>query len=179
MYIWIGIDVDSQIAKLKKRAMSAERELELTRSCYTLPMHISLKMSFEIDLKYFDVVVADLEQYCSCITPFAVGVRGIEDEGCIIWVRMDENNSLNRIHDGLNEMLSSRWNVGLHEYDTDYKFHTTLFMSGDRDKMRIAYERVADAPLPKEIRVNRFVIAYSETGALGTYTVYKTVTLDA
>lgn len=177
MYIWLGIDVDSQLCGLKEMAMRTERDLGLSPSCYTLPMHISLKMSFEIDAECFDAVVADIERYYESLVPFTVSVRGIEDEGCIIWLRMSENEQLNRVHDDLNEMLSSRWNIGLHEYDTDYKFHTTLFMSIDSAKMHTAYERVANAHLPDELLVNRLVIGRSDSGALGSYSVYKTVTV--
>ena len=177
MYIWLGIDVDSQLCELKKTAMRTERDLGLTPSCYTLPMHISLKMSFEIDAENFDAIVADIERYYESLVPFTVSVRGIEDEGAIIWLRMSENEQLNRIHDDLNEMLASRWNIGLHEYDTDYKFHTTLFMSIDSAKMRTAYERVANAPIPDKLFVNRLVIGRSDSGALGSYSVYKTVTV--
>ena len=177
MYIWLGIDVDSQLCELKERAMRAERELGLTPSCYTLPMHVSLKMSFEVEAECFGAIVDDVVRYYESLAPFSVSVRGIEDEGGIIWLRMGESEQLNRVHDELNAMLGERWNIGLHEYDLDYKFHTTLFMSADGGKMRAAYERVADAPLPDALCVRRLVIGRSDSGALGTYTVYKTVTL--
>ena len=50
-------------------------------------------------------------------------------------------------------------------------------MSADIDNMRAAYENVADVPVPDKLFVNRLVIGRSDSGALGSYSVYKTVTV--
>ena len=175
MYIWLGINVDEQLCEVRDRAYDVNRRLAFENFCYTLPFHISLKMSFQVENALFDKILADVESYYSTITPFEIDIKGIENESVIVWVRMCENKRLNKIHDDLNALLLDKYGVGLHEYDTDYKFHTTLFMDGDTSKIDAAFDMVKDTPLPQSITANRFIIGRSASGALGTYSVYKEI----
>lgn len=176
MYIWLGINVDGQLGDVKKKAKEIDKELAFTNSCFTLPLHISLKMSFAIDDAKFSEIAADIENYYSSVESFEIDVRGIENEQVIVWIRMHECEGLNEIHDALNDLLLKKYGIGLHEYDTDYKFHTTLFMDSDGEKINAAFERVKDTPIPKRLVADRFVIGTSQGGALGTYSVYKEIT---
>ena len=175
MYIWLGINVDDQLRDVRKRAYEINESLRFANFCYTLPFHISLKMSFEVEDSLFDKILADVESYYSQIEPFKIDIKGIENESVIVWVRMCENKRLNKIHDDLNALLLDKYGVGLHEYDTDYKFHTTLFMDGDTSKIDAAFDMVKDSPLPQSITANRFIIGRSPSGKLGTYSVYKEI----
>lgn len=175
MYIWLGINVDEQLKEVRKRAYAINDDLKFANFCYTLPFHISLKMSFEVEDSLFDKILADVEDYYSTLEPFEIAIKGIENESVIVWVRMRENDKLNKIHDDLNSLLLEKYGVGLHEYDTDYKFHTTLFMDGDTKKIDTAFDMVKDSPLPESITANRFIIGRSDSGALGTYSVSKEI----
>lgn len=175
MYIWVGIDVDRQLSRVRERAEAIETESGFGTSCYTLPMHISLKMSFCVSEDTAGTVIEELERYFAAQRPFTVRVRGLENEGPIVWIRMERSAELDALHDELNDMLLSRYGVALHEYDTDYKYHTTLFMDGDGRKLREACERMRNLQLPETLMASRFVIGTSESGALGTYSVLKTV----
>lgn len=175
MYIWIGIDVQEQLGEIRQKAMKIDRELEFENSCFTLPLHISLKMSFERDNDSYQAVIDDITDYLSALTPFEISVKGIEAYENIVWIRMVNNNEIDSIHDRLNEMLLKKHGVVLHEYDLDYKFHTTLFMSDNEDKIRTAYERVKDTSLPDVLKINRFLIGTSKSGKLGTYSVFKEI----
>lgn len=174
MYIWVGIDVDGQLTDVRERAAAVERRIGAEHSCYTLPMHVSLKMSFAVGDEAA-AVISDLERYFAAQKPFTMRVRGIECEGPIVWIRMERSAKLDLLHDELNSMLLERYGVGLHEYDTDYKFHTTLYMGNSEDRVRTAYESLLDIPLPKALTASRFVIGTSADGALGTYSVIKTI----
>ena len=175
MYIWLGINVDGQLADLRDRAEKIERELGVKNSCYTLPMHISLKISFPMKEELFDSVVKDVEKIYSSHRSFDINVKGIENENVIVWIRMEECETLNAIHDELNELLLRKYGVPLHEYDMDYKFHTTLFMDSDTDKMNAAYGKIKNEPVPSVLHADRFIIGTSRSGALGTYSVYKEI----
>ena len=175
MYIWLGINVDGQLSDLRGRAEEIEKGLGVKNSCYTLPMHISLKISFPVSDELFDSIVNDVAGIYSSHQPFDVDVKGIENESVIVWIRMKENEKLNAIHDELNELLLRKYGVPLHEYDMDYKFHTTLFMDSDTDKMHAAYDTIKNEPVPKILRADRFIIGTSPSGALGTYSVYKEI----
>ena len=177
MYIWLGIEVEGQLAAAKERALAVEREMGFGLSCFTLPMHVSLKMSFPMDDARAPEVMEFVKGYYAALSPFLMRVRGPEADGPILWIRMERSAELDRIHDELNEQLLLRYGVGLHEYDTDYKFHTTLFMDGDEARIREAYSRIQDVCLPETLTASRFVIGTSETGALGSYSVCESITV--
>ena len=178
MYIWTGIDIDAQLAGVREKVRRLEREQKVKNSNLTLPFHISLKMSFPVEKDRTDAVTECLEQYYRSLSPFEIPVAGIEYHSTITWIRMKENESLNRIHDSLNELLLSRFGVGLHEYDRDYLFHTTLAMDNDAAMVRRMYEALKDEPLPAVLLAKHFLIGASENGALGTYKVTKRIVLQ-
>ena len=72
-------------------------------------------------------------------------------------------------------MLSERFGIGLHEYDLDFLFHTTLFMDSDAEKVRRGYEAIKNIPLPSVLRANRFLIGSSPEGKLGTFRTEKEI----
>ena len=167
--IWVGIGVDDQLQSIRERVAELEQELSISNPNLTLPFHISLKMSFAVDRSKSDEVINAVETYYRTVKPFQIPVQGIEYHETIAWIRMSENETLNRIHDDLNEMLLERFGVGLHEYDRDYLFHATLFMDNDAYKVLRGYEAIRKEPFPKTLIANQFLIGSSETGALGTY----------
>lgn len=175
MFVWCGVNVDSQLAEVKCVAREIEQNLHFQHSNFTLPFHVSLKMSFEVSKQTAEAVKNDLAEFFSQICPFEVEVDCIEYSQNICWIRMKECGELNAIHDKLNEFLLCKYGVPLHEYDCDYKFHTTLFMDDDVEKVREAYERVKNCPLPQKLCANVFDIGESPQGKLGTYKVVKEI----
>ncbi len=171
MFIWIGIDVDSQLEEIKNKAQTVEQEVGFVNSNFTLPLHVSLKISFPIDNALFDSVKADIISVFDESEPFEIKVRGIEYENNICWIRMERNDILDKIHDMLNFVMLEKYGIPLHEYDLDYKFHTTLFMDGNSDKVRSAREMLGNVYIPSRLSADKFVIGTSENGALGTYRV--------
>ncbi len=177
MFIWFGADVDGQLGYIREAAKAIEDELGIGTPGYALPMHISLKMSFEADGERAEAIIRDGEAYFSSLVPFEIGVKGMELDGPIAWIRMGENDDLRSIHDGLCDMLVAKYGIVLHEYDLDYKFHSTLFMNGDADKVAAAYDRIKDTPIPEKLRIDKYVIGTSPRGELGTYTVIKSISV--
>ena len=173
MYLWTGIDVDEQVAPIRERVRQLESELGIVNSNLTLPFHISLKMSFEMNGARADEVTDALAAYYRGLSPFEIPVKGIEYHTTIAWIRMEENPTLNHIHEELNKLLSDRFGVGLHEYDRDFLFHMTLCMDEDAALVRRFYEALRDEPLPRVLKARRFLIGGSPSGALGSYRVRK------
>ena len=169
--LWVGIGVDEQLRSIRNRITELEKELDISNSNLTLPFHISLKMSFTVDRSKSKEVIEAIKAYYQTLKPFRIPVQGIECHETISWIRMAENETLNKIHDDLNKMLSDKFGVGLHEYDRDYIFHTTLFMDDDTGKVLRGYEGIRNENLPNVLIANRFLIGSSETGALGTYRI--------
>ena len=176
MYIWVGIDVDDQLGGIKAAAQKAENSIGFAHSNFTLPFHISLKISFYIDDSLSRTVKDTVMGIYKDTKPFEVSVKGIEHHDEIVWIRMAESDEMRILHDKLNDVLFDRFGIGLHPYDTDYKFHTTLFMDDDIEKVQKAYEMVKNVPLPTTLHIGKFLIGMSPEGALGTYKVIEEVT---
>ncbi|MBE6947178.1 MAG: 2'-5' RNA ligase family protein [Ruminococcaceae bacterium] len=175
MYIWVGIDVDSQLSEIREKVHSAEEIIDFVHSNLTLPFHISLKISFFVPEEKVDAVMADILTIYKKTEPFSVEVRQIDWEETIVWISMKRNKQLDALHDVLNEMLLEKYSVPLHPYDIDYQFHTTLFMDDDREKNGKGYEMVKDIPLPDKLQANRFVIGISQSGSLGSFSIVQEV----
>lgn len=173
MYIWLGIDVDSQLEEIKRKSMVVEKQLRFSNSNFTLPLHISLKMSFSIDNSVLDEVVADMDDFFNQLKGFTIEIEQLQCLDNICWIKMKQNLLLNDIHDRLNALLKDKYGVPLHEYDCDYLFHTTLFMDSDVEKVTHAYNLVKDVDIPQSLVANRFVIGTSVSGKLGTFSIYK------
>jgi 2'-5' RNA ligase len=171
MYVWIGINVNDQLLALRNEAKKIEDSIGFSTSCYTLPYHISLKISFAVDDNLYPSVVDDILTYYKKIKPFEIYIKGIENEQTISWIRMQDNDKLNQIHDDLNLLLLNKYGIPYHEYDLDYKFHTTLFMDSDSEKVMVAYNQIKEMELPNSLLVNKMLIGASKTGALGSFSV--------
>ena len=175
MYIWVGINVEEQ---LKDARMAVDRvfdKIDISNVTCQLPLHISLKISFEIENSLFDSVLNDIIAIYKLQQPFEIKIKGIENHENIEWIRMYSNEDLEVLATSLNMMLREKYGVPLHEYDLDFVFHTTLFMDDDAEKINAAHNLLGNVYLPETLIANTFVIGKSETGENGTYEVYKTV----
>lgn len=175
MFVWVGIDVDSQYGEIKDVVKRVEKEVGIDHSIFTLPWHVSLKISFKVDEKDLEEIEGTITDIYNGVEPFEIAVKGIEHHDNICWVRMCENHRLNALSEVLNHTLRDKHNIPLHEYDLDFMFHTTLFMDDDLDKVARCYDMVKDAPVPDKLVAKRFVIGLSEGGALGTYKIFKRI----
>lgn len=177
MHIWTGIDVDSQLPGLREGIRRIENEIGVVHSIANnaLPLHISLKMSFPMPDDRAEEVIDRLAAFYRGEAPLTAGLRGIKREQTIVWLRTRDSAALRGLHDRLLAMLGAAYGVTPHPYDLDYIFHVTLFMDDDQEKVARAYAAIKDAPVPQALRLDRFVIGASPTGALGTYRVMRTV----
>lgn len=172
MYIFLGIDVDEQFSRVKSKAELIDKSIGFENSCL---LHISLKASFKIDNSTFDSVIEEVINYYLSIKPFKIDIYKLEVYDHIIWIRMCRNKELDKVHDELNKILLEKYNIGLHEYDLDYKYHTTLFMDNNTNNIKDAYNLINKIELPQSIIASQFMIGVSETGKLGSYSIYKKI----
>ena len=175
MYIWVGLNVEEQ---LKDARMAVDRvfdKIDISNVTCQLPLHISLKISFEIENSLFDSILNDIIAIYKLQQPFEIKIKGIEIYQNIEWIRMYSNENLEALATELNIMLRDKYGVPLHEYDLDFVFHTTLFMDDDAEKINAAHNLLDNVYLPETLIANTFVIGKSETGENGTYEIYKTV----
>lgn len=176
MYLWVGINVDSQLENIGKRVREIEEKLGYKNFCYTLPMHISLKISFPVSDEKSELIICDIKEIYKRQKPFEIEVDGVEYHGGIAWVRMKGSSELISLSNELNGMLLNRYSIPLHEYDTDYKFHSTLFMGKDSE-IKEEFSMLGNINIPEKLIVNRFVIGISDSGELGTYSVSEEISI--
>ena len=172
MYIWVGIDVDEQLQEMKAEGLKAEKEIGFGLSNFNMPLHISLKISFEVPDRKYGSITHDIMNLFKNTPAFDIPIKSIDNEGCIAWIRMGDCPKLKKFSLKLNQMLLEKYGIPLHEYDTDYKFHTTLFIDEDIEKVKKGYEKLKDFPLPATLRAHRFAIGSSDVGKPGTYKVH-------
>ena len=175
MYIWVGINVEDQLGEVRRAVDGVFEKIEISNVTCQLPLHISLKISFEIENSLFGDVLDDISRVYGACEPFEIKVKEIEKHENIEWIRMYSNEKVEALATELNMMLREKYGIPLHEYDLDFVFHTTLFIDDDPEKINSAHSLLGNVHLPDTLVANTFVIGNSETGENGTYRVYKTV----
>lgn len=173
MFIWVAIDASDRLKGLRDRVKQIEGTVHFEQSDLTLPMHISLMISKEIPDDIFDAVVQDIHQILDDYEPFPIQVKGMELHESISWLAMEPNDRLENLHAQLCNLFSNKYGIQLHKFDTEFRYHSTLFLDSDAAKVKEAFLKIKDAPLPERLLANRFLIGGSETGKIGTYRVFE------
>ena len=177
MYIWVAIDVNEQVSKLREVAENYMNEQGLSSTTFTLPFHISLKISFQIQDDKFEDVVSDIREFYKSLKPFEIKTKVIERAGSIVWIAMQYSNELVDIHKKLDEMMFEKYGVVQHDFDKDFQFHTSvLALNNEVDTLK-AYDAIKDNDIPKTLRAERFIIGSSVEGIAGTYGVIEEIEL--
>ena len=175
MFVWVGINIEEQLKETRRAVDGVFEKIDISNVTCQLPLHISLKIPFNIENELFESVLNDIVSIYREQKPFEIEIKGIEKHENIMWIRMYSNEDLEAFATSLNIMLKEKYSIPLHEYDLDFIFHTTLFMDDDAEKINAAHTLLGNLALPKNLIANTFVIGTSETGKNGTYRVYKTV----
>lgn len=175
MYIWLGIDLDSQLQQLKTARDNARKQLGMPVDNPNFPMHVSLKISFELPNDVAHKVIDELCDYFATQRPFDIYVDKLECHPNISWLLYKPCAHLQAISTHLNNYLLERYNVPLHEYDTDFKYHSTLFLDGTAEQIAKGFDVLKQFPLPQKVTANTFCIGTSPTGANYTFDVIRRV----
>ena len=175
MYVWIGIDCDNQLDNIKEKVKEVEDSLGFDHTIFSLPFHISLKISFEVTKKMYKEIKKDLIKYFKSLSSFDIDVKGIEKHDNIVWLRMINNDIIDNIHQDINNLLKDKYDISLHEYDLDFIFHTTLYMNDDIDKISKAYDLIKDIKVPSKLHLDTFLIGKSTGGNLGSFRIAKRI----
>lgn len=171
MYIWAAIDIDDQLQEQKEAVKRIEKEIGFAQSDISLlPLHISLKISSEVKKEDENNLTEDIKALLRTVRPFAIEVDKTELNGNIIWIRMKENPKLKYLHDALCDIYAG-YGIALHAYDMDFRYHSTLFLDGDEDKIREAFGKIKNMALPEKIIADQFIVGSSPDGKVGSYSV--------
>ena len=177
MYIWVAIDVNEQVSKLREVAENYMNEQGLSSTTFTLPFHISLKISFQIQDDKFKDVVSDIRDFYKSLKPFEIKTKGIEQAGSIVWIAMQYSNELVDIHKKLDEMMLKKYGVVQHDFDKDFQFHTSVLALKNEEEIAKAFDTIKDTDIPKILKAERFIIGSSAEGLAGTYSVIEEIEL--
>lgn len=178
MYIWIGCRLPVAFEhELRYGLREMNREFGLSEVTFSLPQHISLKISFSVADECAVDVMDAVEDMLSKEKPFAVRLDGVEVMGEVLWLKIRNNPRLKALHAQLDAMLLKEFGVEPHVFDHDFRFHSTLFMDKDTDKLRRAYDILSQFPNDETLGVSQFLIGTSESGKPGTYQVVREITV--
>ena len=173
MFVWIGCQLPEGFSEQLRSCCRENAPCGLDFSGFTLPQHISLKISFDAGERSGQILDA-VEALLRGESAFSVIPRRICREGRILWVEFVENAALRQLHDLLDRELEGRFGVQQHMFDRNFRFHSTLCM-GAEEALELLNARLADFPLPGELPVSTFLLGLSESGKSGTYRVVRTV----
>jgi 2'-5' RNA ligase len=176
MYIWIGCRLPQQFEEeIRAACLENNQAIGLDPVAFSLPQHISLKISFETEKP--DEILEDLTHFLSHRRPFEVELEGIEQLGNILWMTVGENETLTLLHESLDERMKSRLGIPQHRFDTCFQFHSTLFLDPDEKKLARMWEALRDFPLQRKLKVDSMLLGTSETGKPGSYRVAREIHL--
>ena len=172
MYVWTALYIEDELEEVRDRAIGIGEDMGVKCPLTILPLHISLKISFQIEDSRLDECVSVLCNYFSSLGPFSVEVEGYEHSQGVVWIRMKENARLAEIHAHLDNLMMSQFGAEPHEFDLSFIYHATVFFDED-SKLKPAFEAMKTVPLPGKIHARDFLVGTSETGKPGTYSVYR------
>lgn len=174
MYLWIGCKLpESYEREIRARCRMLNEMIGLDTVAFTLPQHISLKISFPTDQT--EEILSDLEVYLIGQSPFTVQITGLQQMGSILWLCAAENETLSRLHRELDDRLESRFKIPQHTFDRAFQFHSTLFLDADTAKVAQMHHALQDYPFARDLPIDTFLLGLSETGEPGTYRVVRQI----
>jgi 2'-5' RNA ligase len=176
MYIWIGCELPKEFElDIRDACLEASDGLRLDFSGFTLPQHISLKISFQAGEMYMPVLDY-IEKLLRREKRFSVIPKEPERTGSILWLDFRENGTLRRLHNILDRDLLRQYGVPQHLFDKAFAFHSTLAV-GDPGEITALYKRLEGLKLPESLEIRAFLLGISESGKSGTYRVVRRIEL--
>lgn len=174
MYLWVGCKLPEAFEQeIRQHCLSLNREVGLDTVAFELPQHISLKISFQTEQP--EAVADLLADFLAAQTAFSVRINRAEPNGTILWIPVEENKTLRRLHGQLDALLEDRFGIPQHPFDKCFLFHSTLFMDPEEDKIRTMTGLLAEYPLARDLTVDTFLLGESETGKPGTCRIIRKI----
>lgn len=174
MYIWIGCGLPEEFeTTLRRKTLPVAQACGLGLEPFTLPQHISLKISFDAR-NHTEEILDAVEEILRRERAFAVEPTGISRQGNILWIPFRENGTLRRLHNLLDRELKRQFGIEQHLFDCAFLFHSTIFIGGE-EKVARGAEKLSDLCLPEKLMVNRFLLGVSPEGRAGTYRVVREI----
>lgn len=173
MHIWTAIDLNSQLADLRRQAKAVSDALDAPNHALTLPLHVSLRISFPVDDAKAPSCMTMIEDILRSTAAFPMAAQRIELQGdAVVWLSIAPSDALTRLHETLVRRMQEAFDVPPHPFDLDFRYHASLFIG---ENASAAFGPLKDAHIPPLLTADRFVIGTSATGKPGTYRVVREI----
>ncbi len=170
MYIWVSCRLPEGFEKsLRAKCLAENEKIGLDTTAFSLPQHISLKISFETDRA--EEALSWLRTYLSRQRAFCVCLKGAEQVSGVLWLAAEENAELERLHRELDALLLEYFGVPQHPLDKCFCFHSSLFLDADTQRLCRMKQALCDLALPNSLWINSFLLGTSPDGSPGSYRV--------
>ena len=153
---------------IRKIASSLGRE---DLPCFSLPLHLSLKISFPVPDERAYAVRDAVRGIFADVKAFPVAFTGAERRGGLVWLRAEPSWELCTLHETLDRTLSEGFGVPQAPFDRCFLFHVTLFQGLTEEEASKALGAVNAAVLPMQVRAGSFLLGSSPDGAPGSWRV--------
>lgn len=174
MYIWIGCKLPVAFeAEMRQRCLALNQKIGLDTTAFSLPQHISLKISFATEKA--EAVLQHLQALLATQQRFSVTLQAPEQMGNILWLPVAEQPVLQLLHRQLDTRLALHFGIPQHPFDKDFRFHSTLFIDPDPAKIAQMKALLTDEGFPRKLEIDTFLLGTSESGAAGSYRVQKEI----
>ncbi len=180
MYIWIGLILEKEDENYIREICKVEnKSFNVNEQAFTLPQHISLKTSFNVN--EYAVVIEYLKEELKDINTIELEADNLTViDGKVIWLDIEENKLLRELHNRINLLLKNKFNIGLSGFDGEnFKFHSTLFQENEfNDNInKIGLILKEKIKIPQLLHIRRLYFGISEVGRVGTYKVIDKIEL--
>ncbi len=164
MYLWIGCKLPDEFeTAIRSRCLALNETIGLNTVPFSLPQHISLKISFDAGTQY-PQVIQWMEDALKDRKRFYVNLLPPEQMGNILWLPVVENTALIQLHQMLDLELERRFGIPQHPFDKAFLFHSTLFMDDDTVKISKMAMKLSSLSFPDALEVDTFLIGISTDG---------------
>jgi len=180
MYIWIGLVLEKDDENYIRDICKEENKyFNIKEQAFSLPQHISLKTSFNVDENI--AVIQYLKEELKNINAIQLEVCNLTIiDGKVIWLDIEENTFLRELHNKVNLLLKEKFNIGLSGYDGEnFKFHSTLFQENEYNENinKIGLVLKEKMKIPFLVNIKELSFCISEVGRVGTYKVIDKIGL--
>ena len=173
MYVWLAIDINDQLKNIRDKIAKISNKLNVDNLALTLPLHVSLLISFPIDDLIFESIVKRIGEYYSNLAQFTLKTRKIAKCDNIVWLLIKGNRKLKKIHSDLLRLLQKEYRIHPTDMDLKFLFHSTLFMNNDKSKVDDVYNCLKNEAIPNKLLANKLLIGCSKTGRAGDFEIVK------
>ncbi len=176
MFIWIGCKLPEDFAHaLRQYCLEKNEDIGLDTVAFELPQHISLKISFRTEAP--QAVLDCLRAFASRQKPFSVGLSQPEEVSGVLWLPVEENETLRRLHQELDALLEEKFGIPQHPFDKIFAFHSTLFLDKDQEKLGAMARKLESMELPEHLLVDTFLLGMSPDGKPGTCQIVDSISV--